>query len=145
MGLHPGGIVPARGAADGSEWAVLEHGIRRVDEGQAASAVVLQTEGKANDAEAKSRPYHDDMARPQCADQSVIDEAEPKVQRGRLFVVPERLRVFQDLAEKRGCKAEGVLVKLSQVWQRCVHLRPNIPLARSCAHSGTHSQRGPPR
>jgi uncharacterized Zn-binding protein involved in type VI secretion len=96
-----GGIVPLRGAADGLENAVRDDRVGGIDEVQVASAVVLQSQREADDGEAEIRA-DDDVARPQCADQCVIEIAEAEVEvRGRI-VVPEGLRSADDVLDELG-------------------------------------------
>src|SRR6516165_5633135 len=74
-------IAPLTGAPDRVEWPIGEHRIRWIGERETAGAVVLEAEREANDAEAGARSDDHDVPWTERADETVVDEAEPDVQR----------------------------------------------------------------
>ena len=133
-------VVPLRRAADSAEGAMLEHGIRRVDEAQLALVVVLQPEGEADDAEAVARTDDQHVARAQRAHQAVVQEAEAEIEIVRFLVVSERLGVIENRAQYRGIEAEWGLIGPIEL-QHVVIVSHDRQLSRVLLHRGRKRKR----
>jgi hypothetical protein len=92
-------IAPVSRAAHRTERTILENGKRRIDERETAATVVPEPQSEADNAESKSRTDDQCVPRAQRANETVVHEPETEVQAGRILMVTQGLRVFENIAQ----------------------------------------------
>src|SRR5208337_2485826 len=100
------GFAPLVCSAYRFERAVLEQGIRGIDESDRTSAVILDPESEAHNTEPETGADHQKMFRSQGPDQSIVQKSKSKVEVFRFFVVPQRFCTLEDLFQEYGVQAE---------------------------------------
>lgn len=99
-------LAPFVLSSDRLERAVFDQGVRGVDEGKHATPVVLYSQSKTDDTEAKPGADDEKMLRPERPGQAVVDKAKPQIEIIGFFVVTQWFGALENVFQKSGIQAE---------------------------------------
>ena len=101
-------LAPFVLSPDSLERAVLDQGVRRVNEGKHPTSVVLHSQGKAHHTETKPGADNQKVLRSERPGQTIVKKAKPQIQIIRFFVVTQWFGAFENVFQKSGVQAEIV-------------------------------------